>query len=141
MNLTPNRSMPSSTVIPVLSYPDVRAAVAWLGEAFGFVERLRIGDHRSQLAFGDGAVVVTGGADAAPDAGGHSIMVRVPDAQAHYDRARRAGAQTSGSPTDHPYGERQYSAIDIGGHFWTFSQTIADIDPADWGGVPGQAGT
>lgn len=132
-----NRSMPSSTVIPVLSYPDVRAAVAWLVQAFGFVETLRIGDHRSQLAFGDGAVVVTGGADATLDGGGHSIMVRVTDAQAHHDRARAAGAQVSGPPTDHVYGERQYSAIDIGGHFWTFSQTIADVDPADWGGVAG----
>jgi hypothetical protein len=42
-----NRSIPTATVIPVLTYPDVRAAVAWLGAAFGFVERVRIGDdHR-----------------------------------------------------------------------------------------------
>jgi uncharacterized glyoxalase superfamily protein PhnB len=127
--------MPASTVIPVLSYPDVRAAVAWLCQAFGFVETLRIGEHRSQLAFGDGAVVVTGGAEETLEGGGHSVMLRVPDAQAHYERARLAGAQTSGPPTDHPYGERQYSALDLGGHFWTFSQTIADIDPAEWGGV------
>jgi hypothetical protein len=26
-----NRSIPTSTVIPVLIYPDVREAVAWLG--------------------------------------------------------------------------------------------------------------
>lgn len=132
-----NRSMPSSTIIPVLSYPDVRAAVAWLGQAFGFVETLRIGEHRSQMTFGDGAIVVTGGAVGAMDGGGHSVMVRVPNAQAHYENARRAGAQTSGPPTDHPYGERQYSAVDVGGHFWTFSETIADIDPADWGGEGG----
>ena len=23
----------------------------------------------------------------------------------------------------------------IGGHRWTFSQSIADVDPAEWGGV------
>jgi hypothetical protein len=57
--LKPNRSIPQSTVIPVLIYPDVRAAVAWLSAAFGFTERLRIGEnHRSQLQFGDGAVIV-----------------------------------------------------------------------------------
>jgi len=134
-----NRSMPSSTVIPVLSYPDVRAAVAWLCRAFGFVERLRIGEHRSQLAFGDGSLVVTGGAVGTLDGGGHSVMLRVPDAQAHYQQALSAGAQVSGPPTDHPYGERQYSAIDLGGHFWTFSQTLADVDPADWGGVPAES--
>jgi hypothetical protein len=34
----------------VLVYPDVREAVEWLEAAFGFVERLQIGeDHRSQL--------------------------------------------------------------------------------------------
>jgi len=137
MTMPVNRSMPSCTVIPVLSYPDVRAAVTWLCHAFGFVERLRIGDHRAQLSFGDGAVVVTGGAVGAMDGRGHSVMLRVSDAGAHYERARLGGAQTSGPPSDHPYGERQYSAVDIGGHFWTFSQTITDVDPADWGGVPG----
>jgi len=38
-------------------------------------------------------------------------------------------------PTDYPYGERQYSVEDIGGHLWTFSQTIADVDPNVWGGI------
>ena len=57
--MKPNRSIPAATVIPVLIYPDVRAAVAWLDAAFGFEERLRIGeDHRSQLRFGDGAVII-----------------------------------------------------------------------------------
>jgi len=31
-----NRSAPPATVTPVLVYPDVRAAVAWLEAAFGF---------------------------------------------------------------------------------------------------------
>ena len=45
-----NRSIPQATVVPVLIYPDVRAAVDWLSTAFGFVERVRIGeDHRAQL--------------------------------------------------------------------------------------------
>ncbi len=55
-----NRSAPPATVTPVLIYPDVRDAVAWLERAFGFEERVRIGDwHRAQLGVGtDGAVVV-----------------------------------------------------------------------------------
>jgi uncharacterized glyoxalase superfamily protein PhnB len=60
-----NRSIPATTVIPVLTYPDVREATAWLGAAFGFIERVRIGDnHRAQLSVGDGAVIVA-------DAGGN----------------------------------------------------------------------
>src|SRR5258706_389112 len=46
----------------------------------------------------------------------------------------RAGAIIVNAPTDQPYGERQYSAQDIGGYSWTFSETIADVDPEAWGG-------
>ena len=58
-----NRSAPPATVTPVLVYPDVRAAVTWLDAAFGFGERVRIGDsHRAQLRVGaDGAVVIAAG--------------------------------------------------------------------------------
>ncbi len=38
-------------------------------------------------------------------------------------------------PTDYPYGERQYNVEDLGGHGWTLSQTIADVDPRAWGGI------
>jgi len=127
-----NRSIPASTVIPVLAYADVSVAAEWLCRAFGFVERLRIADHRAQLTFGDGAVVVAGGGDRP---GGHSTMVRVTDVDAHCGRARQAGTKIVAPPTDHPYGERQYTAEDIGGHRWTFTESIADVDPADWGGV------
>ena len=54
-----NRSVPASSVIPVLAYADVAEAVDWLSKAFGFRERLRIGAHRAQLTFADGAVIVT----------------------------------------------------------------------------------
>ena len=48
-----NRSISPVTVIPVLVYPDVRAAVDWLAAAFGFVERTRIGEsRRAQLSVG-----------------------------------------------------------------------------------------
>jgi uncharacterized glyoxalase superfamily protein PhnB len=126
-----NRSIPASAVIPELPYDDVRAAARWLCDAFGFAERLRIGDHRVQLTFGGGAIVVV---ERHEGAGVSRTLVRVDDAQAHYDRAIAFGARTSGSPDDQPFGERQYGAVDIGGHHWTFSQTIADIDPAEWGG-------
>ena len=125
--------MPASTVIPVLAYPSVPEAVAWLTAAFGFTLRLGIGDHRAQLNAGDGAIVVTGGgAAAAPH--GDSIMVRVDDARGHCDRAAAHGATVTMPPTDFPYGERQYTALDFSGRAWTFSETIADVDPRAWGG-------
>ena len=135
-----NRSVPSSTVIPVLTYPDVRAAVSWLGQAFDFTERVRIGDsHRSQLSVGDGAVIVADdGSERRPPSGDgvtHSVMVRVDDVPAHCAQARRAGARIVMEPTDFPFGERQYTAEDLAGHRWTFSQTLDDVDPEEWGGV------
>ncbi len=134
-----NRSMPSSTVIPVLVYPDVREAVAWLEAAFGFVERLKIGEsHRAQLRVGDGAVIVADVRhDRVPPREGevtHSVTVRVEDAAAHCEHARANGARILMEPTDFEYGERQYAAADLAGHQWTFSETLDDVDPASWGG-------
>jgi uncharacterized glyoxalase superfamily protein PhnB len=136
----PNRSLPAATVVPVLAYPDVRAAVAWLTAAFGFAERLKIGeDHRSQMSVGDdGAVIVADerGERRAPRPGEstHAVLVRVADVHAHCERARAHGALIGMEPTDFEYGERQYEAQDLAGHRWTFSQTLRDVAPEEWGG-------
>jgi uncharacterized glyoxalase superfamily protein PhnB len=130
---TVNRSMPPGVVIPELAYADVREAVTWLCRVFGFRERLRIGDHRAQLVFGEGSIVVTKvGGEVGTQ--GHAVMVRVADVDGHYERAKEAGATVVSAPTDYPYGERQYGVEDLGGHRWTFSQMIADVDPSRWGG-------
>ncbi len=138
--LKSNRSIPRAMVIPVLIYPDVREAVAWLCAAFGFAERVRIGEnHRSQLQLGDGAVIVgdVRGERRPPRSGEvtHSVIVRVEDARAHCERARAHGARILTEPTDFEYGERQYNAEDFAGHQWTFSETLADVAPEQWGGV------
>jgi uncharacterized glyoxalase superfamily protein PhnB len=135
-----NRSIPSATVVPVLIYPDVRAAVEWLSAAFGFEERVQIGeDHRSQMRFGDGAVILGDVRhDRHPPRPGdstHSVLVRVEDAHAHCERAREHGARILMEPTDFEYGECQYAAEDLAGHQWTFSETLADVAPEEWGGI------
>jgi uncharacterized glyoxalase superfamily protein PhnB len=83
-------------------------------------------------------VVTELGENAPPEAdrATHAMLVRVEDAQRHHDQAARAGAKILDAPTDFPYGERQYNAEDLGGHRWTFSQSIADVDPLTWGGTP-----
>jgi uncharacterized glyoxalase superfamily protein PhnB len=76
-----NRSAPPVTVVPVLIYPDVRAAVAWMESAFGFEERVRVGEaHRAQLRVGDdGAVIVADvrGEQVAPTAGIVTHIIKV----------------------------------------------------------------
>jgi uncharacterized glyoxalase superfamily protein PhnB len=135
-----NRSIPATSVIPVLIYPEVREAVAWLSAAFGFTERLRIGEnHRSQMNVGDGAVILgdVRGERKPPRPGEvtQSVMVRVEDVNAHCQRARAHGARILEEPRDFEYGERQYAAEDPAGHQWTFSETLADVAPEQWGGT------
>ena len=129
--MLPNRSVPDAQVIPELAYDDVGEASDWLCDAFGFTERIRIGAHRAQLVFGEGAVIAI--ERAKDDTSTSSVLVRVEDADSHHERAASHGARIVRPPTDYPYGERQYTAEDLGGHRWTFSQSIADIDPRSWG--------
>jgi uncharacterized glyoxalase superfamily protein PhnB len=127
----------------MLVYPDVRAAVEWLTDVFGFVERTRIGEsHRSQMSIGsDGAMIVgeTGGGDVAPTAGAvsQSIRVRVEDANAEHERmvARIAGrgGRILRPPTDRAYGERDFLVEDLAGHQWEFCESIRDVAPEDFG--------
>ena len=130
-----NRSIPPVTVIPELAYPDVSAAADWLRDVFGFSIRLRIANHRIQMNVGDGAMVVVEGPAGrdSPDAW-HSVMVRVDDVHAHHARAKAGGARIVRAPADYPFGERQYTVQDFAGHVWTFTESIADVDPASWGG-------
>lgn len=129
-----NRSVPTASVIPELAYADVLAASEWICAAFGFTERLRIGSHRVQLVYGDGALIAIERAHA-PEGARSSVLVRVEDVDAHHERATAHGATIVREPADYPYGERQYTAEDPGGHQWTFSESIADVDPASWGGT------
>ena len=135
-----NRSAPPATVTPVLIYPDVRAAVAWLEEAFGFEERVRIGEaHRSQLQVGeDGSIVVADvRRDKVAPSGGvvtQEVKLRVPDVDAAFARAREAGARVLEELETYEYGERSGVVEDPAGHRWELTQTVRDVDPAEWGG-------
>lgn len=133
-----NRSVPPVTVVPVLSYADVRAAVAWLTAAFGFTERTRIGEsHRAQLSIGtDGAMIVTERPDghSPPDAAARALVrVRVEDVDAQFERARAHGARVLEPPVDRPYGERDCSVLDLDGYKWQFAESVRDVAPEEYG--------
>jgi uncharacterized glyoxalase superfamily protein PhnB len=127
-------------VIPVLTYPDVRAAVDWLTEALGFAERVWIGpNHRAQLSFGEGSLIVAdvSGERVAPAPGAvsGSVMLRVENLDELFERACRLGASALAGPRDFPYGERQCSLADPWSHRWTLTQTLRDVAPEEWGGT------
>lgn len=138
-----NRSAPTATVVPILIYEDVAQAIDWLCRAFGFSERLRaeragvIG--HAQLAVGDGAIMLgrQGGPFRAPSADGVTeyVHVTVDNVDRHYEHAKACGARVVQGPTDMPFGERQYTVQDHAGHWWTFSQHVADVAPEEWGAI------
>ncbi len=113
-------------MIPELAYPNIGDAIDWLCKAFGFTLRIRMGDHRAQLNVGDGGAVVL--IEQSADVSLRTaVMVRVEDVDAHYDRARRSGGRIVREPRDY-----------LAGHHWCFSQSIADVDPREWGGTPAE---
>jgi uncharacterized glyoxalase superfamily protein PhnB len=143
-----NRSAPGA-VVPNLCYDDVTAAARWLCDVFGFSERYRYGPNNevigAQLALGDAIVMLfgprRGHGDAADfefhpprrGASSHAITIRVDDVDRHHDRARASGAQVLLPLQTYAFGERQYSVEDFAGRLWTFSQSVADVPPEDWG--------
>ena len=130
-----NRSAPPCAVIPVVAYPDVRAAAAWLEAAFGFRVRLRIADHRVQMWFGSACLIVGETGPERQWATRSSVMLRVADVDALCARAVTQGARVIHAPETHLYGERQATLEDFAGHIWTLTQTVEDTDPAAWGGA------
>jgi uncharacterized glyoxalase superfamily protein PhnB len=145
-----NRSLPPGPVIPFLYYDDVPRAIEWLNGAFGFKERLRTPPdpdgsiHLAQLLVGEGSVMLrTRPAAERGQPRPHpapSLLVRVEDVDAHCKRARAFGARIVGEPKTAEFGERQYTAEDLAGHRWTFSQTVADVDPRAWGALVKEPG-
>ncbi|HEY2861370.1 MAG TPA: VOC family protein [Terracidiphilus sp.] len=135
-----NRSVPVDTVLPHVAYRDVEEALAWLNRAFGFTEHYRYGDPASgmQVRAGSAFVMIRrAGLEASlPDQLGYgtqSLTIFLDDVEAHYERAKAAGARIEEEPHETEYGEFQYAARDLAGHHWLFSRHARDRDPAEWG--------
>ena len=136
-----NRSAPHARVVPVLTVHDVRAAVAWYGEVFGFVEHVRIGDgHRAQLGLAGNSPAELIVAEVRPGRRlpiadrSHQVMLKVEDARTVFAVAAARGAVETAPLHDWEYGERQAAFIDPFGHEWVLTQTLVDTAPEQWGG-------
>ncbi len=136
-----NRSAPHARIAPVLTVADVRAAVAWYGEVFGFVEHVRIGEgHRAQLGLvgGPPAELVLSeprpGRRVPDDGRSHQIMLKVADVTAVVEASLARGAILADPLHDWEYGERQAALTDPFGHQWVLNETLVDVAPEEWGG-------
>ena len=138
-----NQSAPTAAVVPVLIYEDVSRAIEWLCGAFGFRERLRAAYggnvNHAQLLAGAGDIMIgrAGGPFKAMRAGElhQYVLVEVEDVDRHFERVKAFGAESLQAPENMPFGVRQYTASDHEGHWWTFSQNVADVDPSAWGAI------
>ena len=135
------------TVVPMLAYEDGVAAMAWLVSAFGFRERTKWVDDAGRLSHGelevgDGLVMLASPTPAYESPKHHrehcaeaaawsqvpyiidGVLVEVDDVDAHYDRARAAGARILSEPANQDEGLRHYRAEDLEGHRWMFSGPV-----------------
>ena len=123
------------SIIPALQYRDAKAAIDFLSKAFGFEKNAvyEVPDGsiaHAQLVLGNGMVMLGSVKDTEyskllvrpADAGGvtMSTYVVVDDADAHFARAKAAGAPIVREPVTQDYGGRDYTCKDPEGHVWTF---------------------
>ncbi len=128
---------PSGGIVPYLFYSNAPAAIDFLCNAFGFEEQFRypmpdgkvghaeLAHKKSQVML---ASVWTEGGCASPldlPAVHSQVFCTVDDVDAHYQRAKDAGATIVTEPSDQ-YGRRQYRVIDPEGHRWVFIGPIRE---------------
>jgi uncharacterized glyoxalase superfamily protein PhnB len=122
-------------IIPVLVYEDIVAGQNFLVKAFGFREGRQDRDGNgavihAEVHHGDNViwihrVTATHGMSAPQKATASSgLVVHVADVDAHYERARAAGATIDSEPRNQEYGQREYGARDREGHRWWFATPL-----------------
>jgi uncharacterized glyoxalase superfamily protein PhnB len=120
----------TSDIIPFFRYNDGCAAIAWLQAAFGFDPVLVVDGkdgaiEHAQLRLGNALIMVSSPQPgepkrSGPPDGSTGVYVIVDDADAHYERAKAAGAEILRAPQDEDYGGRDYTVRDLQGNVWSF---------------------
>lgn len=139
----------TQTVTPYLLYEDVDAALDFLSRAFDFEERLRLVGpegyvNHAEMRLGDGTIYLGDPGDAYrnPKRLGQDtvgIYVIVDDVDAHYERAKAAGADIRREPQDEPYGDRRYDVVDPEGHRWYFASPVREVAPEESNAAAGES--
>lgn len=130
-------------IVPYLTISDAAKALDFYRDAFGATEvmRLAMPDGRighAQMKIGDGMFML---ADAFPEMGVEgpregvvspvSIHLYVPDVDAFFARAEKAGAKIVRPPKDQFHGDRSGRLTDPFGHAWNVATRIRNVRDED----------
>jgi len=127
--MTRNASEGKPNIFPALRYRNGSAAVEWLGRAFGFEKHMVVPGPEgnvahAQMKLGSGMIMLGSGQHGSPNDPWNEVRqgvyVQVDDLDAHYARARAAGAEIVRPLQDTDYGSREFSVRDLEGHLWSF---------------------
>ena len=137
----------AQSIFPMLAYEDGAAAIEWLTNAFGFSERMRVEENgtigHAELELNGGVVMLATPTPEYVAPRRHreqceqarkwsevpyvidGVLVYVDDLDAHFQRAKRAGATILAEPEDTEHGIRHYRVEDLEGHRWMFAERSA----------------
>ena len=130
-------------VTSYLVVPDAPAIIDFTKTVFGAEEKMRsigsAGGVHAEVRIGDSMLMIGGGAPELSWRGEPmpaALHVYVPDVDAAFERAVRAGATVDHPPADMEYGERGAGVIDPGGNRWYIATARgATFTPAGLGSV------
>ncbi len=129
------------TIFPILRYNDARGAIRSLCGTFGFVELFSVPEsgpivRHAQLRLGTNVIMLGSARPGEPmsspralGAATQALYVYVDNLEAHFERARSAGAEITSPIADTDFGASEYHARDLEGHPWTFGTYLPDDNP------------
>lgn len=131
-------SKSGSAMVPYFAYEDASAAIAFLEQAFGFQTSVRYDGEDGQVVhaemiYGGGAIMLGAGRDLQRaesrrrEPAGRGVYCVVEDVDAHFKRAKSAGAQVVYEPQDTEFGARRYRVLDPEGYEWSFGTYAPEV--------------
>ena len=127
------------TVTPYLIVSGAAQAIDFYTRAFGATELMRMPDAKgrighAEIRIGDSVIML---ADEHPEMGYRgpralggtsvSILLYVPDVDAMFERAIKAGGKSQRPVADQFYGDRMGTLEDPFGHAWTIGTHVEDV--------------